>query len=65
MWTRSSLCKHEPQFLHAQELQALRTSWVKEYLTTAPWLVLVCKQPDRVRSLPVAQGDLAGLRATL
>ncbi|ROT72314.1 putative iodotyrosine dehalogenase 1 [Penaeus vannamei] len=27
-----------------QDLKALRTSWVKEYLTTAPWLILVFKQ---------------------
>nr|XP_027224902.1 iodotyrosine deiodinase 1-like [Penaeus vannamei]XP_027224903.1 iodotyrosine deiodinase 1-like [Penaeus vannamei] len=27
-----------------QDLKALRTSWVKEYLTEAPWLILVFKQ---------------------
>ncbi|XP_047499692.1 LOW QUALITY PROTEIN: iodotyrosine deiodinase 1-like [Penaeus chinensis] len=27
-----------------KDLKALKTSWVKEYLTTAPWLILVFKQ---------------------
>ncbi|XP_042858714.1 iodotyrosine deiodinase 1-like, partial [Penaeus japonicus] len=27
-----------------QDLKALKTSWVKEYLTAAPWLILVFKQ---------------------
>lgn len=27
-----------------KDLKGLRTGWVKEYLTTAPWLILVFKQ---------------------
>ena len=26
------------------DLKAIGTSWIKEYLTTAPWLILVFKQ---------------------